>query len=70
MEDTITVRMIDGELGAVIPAEMLRRLDVAEGDTLFVEEARQGLLLMPRDPECETLMERYRRGAPPFETDE
>ena len=39
--------------GVVIPKEMLARLKVAKGDTLFVVETPSGYLLTPYDPEIE-----------------
>jgi putative addiction module antidote len=39
--------------GAVIPKEMLTRLKVAKGDTLFAVETPSGYLLTPYDPAVE-----------------
>lgn len=39
--------------GAVIPKEMLARLKVAKGDTLFAIETPSGYLLTPYDPAVE-----------------
>jgi putative addiction module antidote len=39
--------------GAVIPKEMLARLKVAKGDTLFAVETPSGYLLTPYDPAVE-----------------
>jgi putative addiction module antidote len=39
--------------GAVIPKEMLARLKVAKGDTLFAVETPSGYLLTPYDPAIE-----------------
>ena len=36
--------------GAVIPKEMLARLKVRKGDTLFAIETQEGYLLTPYDP--------------------
>ena len=43
--------------GTVIPKEMLARLGVARGDTLFVTETPSGYLLMPYDPTVEEQIE-------------
>lgn len=39
--------------GAVIPKEMLNRLKVEKGDTLFAVETPEGYLLTPYDPSIE-----------------
>lgn len=39
--------------GTVIPKEMLARLNVGRGDTLFAVETPRGYLLTPYDPEVE-----------------
>jgi putative addiction module antidote len=39
--------------GAVIPKEMLARLKVSKGDTLFAVETPSGYLLTPYDPAIE-----------------
>lgn len=39
--------------GAVIPKEMLTRLKVRKGDTLFAVETPSGYLLTPYDPAVE-----------------
>jgi putative addiction module antidote len=43
--------------GAVIPKEMLARLKVGRGDTLFAVETPSGYLLTPYDPEVERQLE-------------
>ncbi len=39
--------------GAVVPKEMLTRLKVGKGDTLFATETPSGYLLTPYDPAVE-----------------
>jgi putative addiction module antidote len=39
--------------GAVIPKEMLARLKVGKGDTLYAIETAEGYLLTPYDPAIE-----------------
>ncbi len=39
--------------GVVIPKEMLRRLKVVRGDTLFAVETPSGYLITPYDPAVE-----------------
>jgi len=46
--------------GAVLPKEMLARLKVEKGDTLFAVETPSGYLLTPYDPEFARQMEAAR----------
>jgi putative addiction module antidote len=46
--------------GAVLPKEMLARLKVEKGDTLFAVETPSGYLLTPYDPEFDRQMEAAR----------
>lgn len=48
---------IDASTGAVIPKEMLTRLKVGQGDTLYATETAEGYLLTPYDPEIATQIE-------------
>lgn len=63
MHKTITVRRIGGSLGTTLPKEALDRLNVGEGDKLYVIEHEDGVLLSPYDPTFEEAMEIYREGA-------
>jgi len=42
---------IGTSVGAVIPKELLTRMKVGKGDTLYAIETAEGYLLMPYDPE-------------------
>jgi putative addiction module antidote len=44
---------IGNSLGVVLPKELLARLKLAKGDTIFVSDAPGGVLLSPYDPEFE-----------------
>jgi putative addiction module antidote len=48
--ETLKIRKIGNSLGAVLPKEVLARLRLGPGDTLFVTEAPGGILLSPYDP--------------------
>jgi putative addiction module antidote len=50
---TLKLTAMGTSTGAVIPKEMLTRLKVARGDTLFAVETPSGYLLSPYDPEVE-----------------
>ena len=43
--------------GVVIPKEMLSRLKVAKGDTLYAIETAEGYLLTPYDPAIQEQLE-------------
>lgn len=59
MHKTITLRRIGGSLGTTFPKEMIERLNVGEGDQLFIVEREDGILLTPYDPKFEKVMEAY-----------
>jgi putative addiction module antidote len=56
------IRAIGNSSGATIPKPMLDRLHVRQGDTVFVVETDNGILLTPFDPTFAAAMEAYREG--------
>jgi putative addiction module antidote len=50
---TLKLTAVGTSTGVVIPKEMLKRLKVGRGDTLFAIETPSGYLLTPYDPEVE-----------------
>lgn len=52
---------IGESLGVVLPREVLQRLQVGEGDSLFALETPTGVELTPYDPEVETQLQVARR---------
>lgn len=50
---TLKLTQIGTSTGAVIPKEMLNRLKVGRGDSLFAIETPEGYLLTPYDPAVE-----------------
>jgi putative addiction module antidote len=50
---TLKLTKIGTSIGAVIPKEMLTRLKVERGDSLFAIETPEGYLLTPYDPAIE-----------------
>jgi len=48
---------VGSSTGTVIPKEMLSRLKVQKGDTLFAVETPNGYLLTPYNPEIEEQLE-------------
>ena len=53
---------VGNSLGAILPAEVAARLDVKEGDSLFVTETPDGIPLSPYDPDFDKAMEAFGRG--------
>ena len=49
----LKLRAVGTSTGAVLPKEMLQRLKVKRGDSLFVVETPEGYLLTPYDPDLE-----------------
>jgi len=47
---TLKLTTVGTSTGAVIPKEMLARLKVEKGDTLYAIETPEGYLLTPYDP--------------------
>ena len=58
---TLKLTAVGTSTGVVIPKEMLKRLKVGRGDTLFAIETPTGYLLTPYDPEIEEELEIGRR---------
>ncbi len=48
---------IGNSIGTTFPKEILDRLQVNEGDTLYLTETPDGVELSPWDPEFEQIME-------------
>lgn len=48
---------IGNSLGASFPKEVLDKLQVGEGDTIYVTETPDGVQLTTYDPELEQIME-------------
>jgi putative addiction module antidote len=59
----IALRQAGGSVAATLPKEVVQRLRVAAGDTLFLVETERGFLLTPYDPNFERAMQVYERGA-------
>lgn len=52
---------IGNSVGAVLPKEVLARLNVEQGDTLYLTETPDGYHLTPYEPEFEAQMEAARK---------
>lgn len=58
-----TLKKIGGSVATVLPKAMLERFNLAAGDTVYVVETSEGLLVTPYDPEFGAAMDVYERGA-------
>lgn len=56
---TLKLTQIGNSVGVILPKEVLARLKVEKGDTLFLTEAANGVTLTPYDP---TLDDQLRLG--------
>jgi antitoxin MazE len=53
----LKLRKTGNSLSTTWPKELLSRLNVKEGDRLFVIETRHGIMVTPYDPEFERTMQ-------------
>lgn len=58
----LTIRKVGNSLGTLLPAKVLQKLQVSEGDKLYVTETPDGIHLTPYDPELAETMEIAREG--------
>lgn len=57
----LKITQIGNSYGVILPKEMLARLKVEKGDTLFVSEAVGGYMLTPYSTEFEAQMDAARK---------
>jgi putative addiction module antidote len=50
---TLKLSQIGNSVGVILPKEVLARLKLVKGDSLFLTEAANGITLTPYDPELE-----------------
>lgn len=53
----LKVTTVGNSTGVILPKELLARLRIGKGDTLYVAELPDGIKLMPYDPVFEQQME-------------
>ena len=56
----LKLRPVGNSVGLVLPKEVLNRLKVGEGDTLYLTKAPDGFRITPYDPEFEKQMKAAR----------
>jgi putative addiction module antidote len=59
----VTVRKMGGSVGITLPKEVADRLRVSEGETVYLVDTPDGVLVRTADPEFERVMEAYEKGA-------
>jgi putative addiction module antidote len=52
----LKLTQIGNSVGVILPKEILARLKLEKGDTVFVTEASDGVMLTPYSPEFEVQM--------------
>ncbi len=57
----VKLTQIGNSVGVILPKEVLARLKLEKGDTLFMSEAANGVTLSTYDPEFEAQMTEARR---------
>jgi putative addiction module antidote len=57
----LKLRKIGNSVGAVIPQDVLSRMHLREGDTVFLTESPGGYRITPYDPDFEKQMTEARR---------
>ena len=57
----LKLTQIGNSVGVILPKEVLARLKVEKGDTLFLSDAANGVTLSTYDPEFEAQMTAARR---------
>jgi putative addiction module antidote len=57
----LKLTQIGNSVGVILPKEVLARLKVEKGDSLFMSEAAHGVTLSTYDPEFEAQMTEARR---------
>lgn len=58
---TVKVTTVGSSVGIVLPKDLLSKLRVEKGDTLYVTETPDGIQLTPFDPEFEAQIESAKR---------
>jgi putative addiction module antidote len=58
---TLRVTTVGNSSGVILPREILERLHVSKGDTLYVVETPRGIELTPYDPEFAAQMDEAER---------
>ena len=63
MVKQIKLRQAGGSVSATLPKEMVNRLHLQSGDSVYILETEAGLLLTPYNPVFEQALAVYERGS-------
>jgi putative addiction module antidote len=63
MTHALKLRPFGSSVGVIIPKDILGRLNVREGDVVYLTEGQDGYRLVAHDPNFAQAMEIYHRGA-------
>ena len=55
----IKIRRIGNSLGTILPKEVLQKLNVSEGDSIFLIETPNGVQMTAYDPDFEAAMQAF-----------
>jgi putative addiction module antidote len=58
---SLKLSQIGNSVGVILPKEVLVRLNMKKGDTMFLTNAANGIMLTPYDPTFDTQMTEARR---------
>ena len=62
MIETVKLTQIGNSVGVILPKELLTRLDVGKGDSLYVTHVQDGVQLRRRNEKFEEVMKAAREG--------
>ena len=61
MATTVKITTIGNSVGIVLPKEVLNRLHVEKGDSLYITDSPEGVYLTPYDAEFARTLEAFER---------
>ena len=61
MAGKLKLRKVGNSVGVILPRDQLARLNVKDGDPLYVVETDKGIELTPYDPDFDTKMKAFKR---------
>ena len=58
---TLKIKQIGNSLGAVFPDELLQKLNIKEGDEIYLTQTPNGVQITTYDPEYEAAMQAFEK---------
>jgi putative addiction module antidote len=59
---TLKLSQVGNSTGLVLPKELLSKMGLSRGDSVYVSESAEGLVISPYDPKMAKLLEIAERG--------